>query len=180
MNPFPQFFSTNISQKYAFALPFLYLYLPSSRDTHKQCTLLLCNPGALLVNMPEGLREDPYHWTDLPLLNKDYYYYYYYYYYYNYYYHIIIIISGSRGSDGQPWPFPVPWGAAPWLAGPGKHPVLRAVPGYSAAPHLSLLHHWRGCSDCTQWLGGVKVILDLPIENWGILKVWCGWKYLNS
>ena len=27
--------------------------------------------------MPEGLREDPYHWTELPSLNKDYYYYYY-------------------------------------------------------------------------------------------------------
>ena len=26
--------------------------------------------------MPEGLREDPYHWTELPSLNKDYYYYY--------------------------------------------------------------------------------------------------------
>ena len=26
------------------------------------------------------LREDPYHWTELPSLNKDYYYYYYYYY----------------------------------------------------------------------------------------------------
>ena len=25
----------------------------------------------------EGLREDPYHWTELPSLNKDYYYYYY-------------------------------------------------------------------------------------------------------
>ena len=25
--------------------------------------------------MPEGLREDPYHWTELPSLNKDYYYY---------------------------------------------------------------------------------------------------------
>ena len=23
----------------------------------------------------EGLREDPYHWTELPSLNKDYYYY---------------------------------------------------------------------------------------------------------
>ena len=56
-----------------------YLYLPSSRDTLKQCTVLLCNPGALglLVNMPEGLREDPYHWTELPSLNKDYYHYYY-------------------------------------------------------------------------------------------------------
>ena len=31
--------------------------------------------------MPEGLREDPYHWTELPSLNKDYYYYYYHYYY---------------------------------------------------------------------------------------------------
>ena len=30
------------------------------------------------VNMPEGLREDPYHWTELPSLNKDYYYHYYY------------------------------------------------------------------------------------------------------
>ena len=26
--------------------------------------------------MLEGLREDPYHWTELPSLNKDYYYYY--------------------------------------------------------------------------------------------------------
>ena len=42
-------------------------------------SVLLGNPGALglLVNMPEGLREDPYHWTELPSLNKDYYYYYY-------------------------------------------------------------------------------------------------------
>ena len=33
-----------------------------------QFTLLLCNPGPLrlLVYMPEGLREDPYHWTELP------------------------------------------------------------------------------------------------------------------
>ena len=27
--------------------------------------------------MPEGLREDPYHWTELPSLNKELYYYYY-------------------------------------------------------------------------------------------------------
>ena len=39
--------------------------------------------------MPEGLREDPYHWTELTSLNKDYYHYHYhyYYYYYFYYYH---------------------------------------------------------------------------------------------
>ena len=35
------------------------------------------------INMPEGLREDPYHWTELPSLNKDYYYHYHYYYYYH-------------------------------------------------------------------------------------------------
>ena len=42
-----------------------HLYLPSNLDTWKQCTVLICSPGALrlLVNMPEGLRKDPYHWT---------------------------------------------------------------------------------------------------------------------
>ena len=47
------------------------LYLPSSLDIENQCTLKLCNPGAigLLINMPEGLREDPYHWIELPFLN---------------------------------------------------------------------------------------------------------------
>ena len=29
--------------------------------------------------MPEGLRDDPYHWTELPSLNKDYYYYHFHY-----------------------------------------------------------------------------------------------------
>ena len=39
-----------------------------------------------------GLREDPYHWTELPSLNKDYYHYHYYYYYYYYYYYIEIVV----------------------------------------------------------------------------------------
>ena len=34
--------------------------------------------------MPEDLREDPYHWTELPSLNKDYYYHYYYFYHFYY------------------------------------------------------------------------------------------------
>ena len=32
-----------------------------------------------LPDVSEGLREDPYHWTELPSSNKDYYYYYYHY-----------------------------------------------------------------------------------------------------
>ena len=44
--------------------------------------------------MPEGLREDPYHWTELPSLNKDYYYYYYYYY-------IIIYHKQWADSEGE-------------------------------------------------------------------------------
>ena len=29
-----------------------------------------------VIHYSEGLREDPYNWTELPSLNKDYYYYY--------------------------------------------------------------------------------------------------------
>ena len=57
---------------------FLQVSIPKSN-----VVVLLCNPGALrlLVNMPEGLREDPYHWTKLPSSNKDYYHFFFYYYY---------------------------------------------------------------------------------------------------
>ena len=47
--------------------------------------------------MPEGLREDPYHWTELPSLNKDYHYYYYYYYYY--YYHYGLLCVSEKAGD---------------------------------------------------------------------------------
>ena len=51
----------------------------------------MCNPGALghLVNMPEGLREDPHHWSELPSLNKDHYYNYYHIWYHSEYTPII-------------------------------------------------------------------------------------------
>ena len=49
--------------------------LPFKSGWLNQCILLLSNPGALglLVNKQGGLREDDYHWTELPSLNRDYY-----------------------------------------------------------------------------------------------------------
>ena len=71
----------------------------------------LSNHGALglLVNMPEGLREDPYHWTELPYLNKDDYNHYYCYYHYHYH-HIIMARGYGQGRQGSgAWP----WGRPP-------------------------------------------------------------------
>ena len=44
---------------------FLQVSIPKSNVLYYFVTL------RLLVNMPVGLREDPYHWTELPSLNKD-------------------------------------------------------------------------------------------------------------
>ena len=44
---------------------FLQVSIPKSNVLYYFVTL------RLLVNMPEGLREDTYHWTELPSLNKD-------------------------------------------------------------------------------------------------------------
>ena len=44
---------------------FLQVSIPNSNVLYYFVTL------RLLVNMPEGLREDTYHWTELPSLNKD-------------------------------------------------------------------------------------------------------------
>ena len=49
------------------------------------------------IYIQEGLGEDPFHWTELPSLNKDDYYYYHYYYYY-YYMEINLLFSGPAGN----------------------------------------------------------------------------------
>ena len=50
--------------------------------------------------MPEGLREDPYHWTELPSLKKDdYYYYYHYFYYYGIFLANTMPVSAFAGRD---------------------------------------------------------------------------------
>ena len=72
--------------------------------------------------MPEGLREGPYHWTELPSLNKDNYYYYYYYYY---------SIFVSRAAAGALWKLCDHQGARPEA---GKHPGAGGVRTRQGAP----------------------------------------------
>ena len=66
---------------YAYIHIYIHTYMLGKQNRYD---IIVCTVQRCIIL--EGLREDPYHWTELPSLNKYYYYYYYYHYYYYYYY----------------------------------------------------------------------------------------------